>query len=1189
MSVQGSGNLLSQWEIRAVALSNMVKLLATSCMNESRGRIPVGDPWYSGECTWAPRNAAHAVADREPTPVVSRMTLSVMDSSADDQSHAPTSDRISPARLPLIDRACYRPLGEVGRGGLGRVSRMRDTRLVRDVAVKEMLDPKSTRARRFLREALITARLQHPSIVPVYEVGHWPDGAPFYAMKLIAGETLAEALDRTRTLDERLAHLPSVISVINAVAYAHSRGVIHRDLKPANVVLGEFGEAVVVDWGLAKELEVDGAVREPARSAHELGLTTHVGAVIGTPLYMAPEQARCPDVDERADIYSLGAILYQVLTGWPPYGADREAGSGAEVLARLAKEPPLSVRTLAPTVPDELATIVECAMARAPDERYPRAEELAAELQRFSGGQLVRAHRYTLWALVKRWLYRHRALVSLAAVMLLALIVTGSVGVWQVLEQRDDARANFRLARQRQDRLIVAQAELVADPTAAVAWLRNLPDDADNWAQARSVAVVARNRGIARHVWQPHSGSIGALAVSPNGALLASGSEDRTVWLRALATGTAQTLRGPTDWIRDLQFAESPPHWLAAVDKDGGLWVWDQTGVEVYRRSGPHGYDVRVRWSPVEPVLAVFGVNEDIAVHDPESGAVRILIGHRSRVERLAFSPDGQWLASADATGEICLWALAAGRCQVRLGGRTGERVFMVAFTADGQSLVSVGADDALRVWALPSGHLRASHDHGSDVFRLAVAPRGEAIITADDKRIVRLFAGPDGPPQVLGEHGARIYGVDFSADGAWAASWDADGEIRLWDVATGTWRRSLVGHRDEVGHVVFDPSGTRMWSSGLTDGIREWDLVEKSWRRVHGPPGNGNSLAVSPDGQEVVAGYGLGGVVLWELTRGRHRQVIEHRGNVMHLAFLPSGDGFVSAAWDGQIFVYDRKRDEARRLGQHGQSVWRFALSARGDSLATVAGDRSARVWTLPGGEFTPVPMSAVSGVAYAPDGELLAATGRDGSVRLFARTGPESTWIGRSVGAHEGAAGSVTFAPDGQLLLSHGTDGKLRLWDLEGNPRGSRTGHPHGLRMARFSVEHSWLVSLGYEDWHASLWNLDTGASRTIALPKPLDAAWLPGSTQVLITCDDARMRIIDAQTGAMHIFAELPAVADRLRITADGRKLIFLDRAQDIHVWYDDVPRDPAALRVWLTRASSATIDFGRPLQTPAWPDN
>ena len=348
-------------------------------------------------------------------------------------------------------------IGEViATGGMGRISRAYDRRLGRDVALKEVLSP-ALRAR-FDREATITARLQHPAIVPIYEAGTWPDGTAFYTMRLVPGETLTAALERRTTLAERLALLPNVIAVTEALAYAHSRGVIHRDLKPHNILIGEFGETVVIDWGLAKQrgvAEVDARARtEPGQP--EL---TQAGAVVGTPCFMAPEQARGDDLDERADVFALGALLYNLLAGAPPYW-DRSHDS-KELIQAVLSQPPTPLAELAPTAPADLRAIVDRAMQRDPAERYADASAIAAELHRFQAGQLVMTRDYRIRDLLARWVRKHRALVALGSAAIVGLAIVGVVAI----RARREASTALEVGERRGQRTLCATSiPLLANP-----------------------------------------------------------------------------------------------------------------------------------------------------------------------------------------------------------------------------------------------------------------------------------------------------------------------------------------------------------------------------------------------------------------------------------------------------------------------------------------------------------------------------------------------------------------------------------------------------------------------------------------------------------------------------------------------------------------------------------------------------
>ncbi len=357
--------------------------------------------------------------------------------------------------LPEVSHTLYRTADEIARGGMGRIVAAEDQRLHRPVALKELLDPTDENISRFQREALITARLQHPGIVPVYEAGRWPTGEPFFAMKLVSGRPLDQVIAGATTLPARLAILPRLAAACDAIAYAHSQRIIHRDLKPGNVLVGDFGETVVIDWGLAKDLDAvesfDSANRGPRvpRKSRPMETTsstlTVAGSVMGTPAYMAPEQARGETVDQRADVFALGAMLYHVLAGAPPYNAR----TATDVIAAAALGNIVPFATREKHAPRDLVAILDRAMAPEPADRYPHAGELADELRRFLTGSLVEAHRYTVLQRLGRFVKKHRAAVTIGAVAVAGFAIGGSLAVKRVVRERDRAEFEQKIATTR--------------------------------------------------------------------------------------------------------------------------------------------------------------------------------------------------------------------------------------------------------------------------------------------------------------------------------------------------------------------------------------------------------------------------------------------------------------------------------------------------------------------------------------------------------------------------------------------------------------------------------------------------------------------------------------------------------------------------------------------------------------------
>ena len=273
----------------------------------------------------------------------------------------------------------YQLSGVLGRGGMGEVMLAHDPRIGRDVAIKLLHDdlPDDETLARFLREAKIQARLEHPAIVPVHEIGRDEDGRPYFTMKRIAGRTLKELLDDPQTSRQRL--LRALVDVCLAIDYAHARAVVHRDLKPANVMLGDFGEVYVIDWGLAQ------VVGEAARESDVAGMES--SAILGTPGYAAPEQIRGEDVGLAADIYALGSILYEILTRCPLHPRGRDVALDS-TLATPARDP----KTIL-----ELDALCVAALAREPESR-PSARTLATTLESYLDGDRDIARRRVLAA-----------------------------------------------------------------------------------------------------------------------------------------------------------------------------------------------------------------------------------------------------------------------------------------------------------------------------------------------------------------------------------------------------------------------------------------------------------------------------------------------------------------------------------------------------------------------------------------------------------------------------------------------------------------------------------------------------------------------------------------------------------------------------------------------------------------------
>ena len=571
--------------------------------------------------------------------------------------------RSSRASIPPYQR--YRLGAELGRGGLGRVVEAFDTQLGRTVALKEVLPKGPGVAKRFAREVQITARLEHPAIVPLYDSGTHADGRPFYVMRRVTGRPLDEIIKRAPNLAERLVLLPNVLAAIDAVAHAHRRGVIHRDLKPANILVGELGETVVIDWGLAKVVGEEDPEPGIALNIPSAGdsLQTQVGSVFGTPGFMAPEQVRGDELGARSDVYALGATLYQLLAGGPPHAGT----SATEVLEGTLKHEVLPLAEAAPGAPVELVAIVDKALSFEPETRYPNAGALGEDVRRFLAGQLVAAHRYTPRQRIGRFAKRHRAALTIAAAAMVVLAVLAWISVGRVISERDEASsarqaaeldkraaeaARDRLA-ERNDTLIVTQAraQVATNPTEALATLKQLAPSSPKIEEAKAVAQAAVMRGSWFAIHSTDDLTL-STELSPDGKLLLQLSRDGRsrmlrVWdldRRRLVASRPYARAVRTVWLagnKILAYGDTePPEILDPVTSMTSPTALPPLSFAVADATGTH--------------VILVDAQKRASLYDPSAGAqLPLWEGHVVTDQTIA--PDGSWLALVDKQGVIVL------------------------------------------------------------------------------------------------------------------------------------------------------------------------------------------------------------------------------------------------------------------------------------------------------------------------------------------------------------------------------------------------------------------------------------------------------------------------------------------------------------------------------------------------------
>jgi eukaryotic-like serine/threonine-protein kinase len=1030
--------------------------------------------------------------------------------------------------------ASFQILRPLARGGLGEVFVARDGSLNREVALKLIQESQANDPQgkaRFLLEAEITGGLEHPGIVPVYALGESADGRPFYAMRLVRGETLKERIRkfhegssiRRQSLEFRQL-LNHFVRVCDVVAYAHDRGVVHRDLKPSNVMLGKFGETLVVDWGLAKPIDRTGET--PAAVQDELTLrpvsgssvqATMHGSALGTPQYMSPEQAlgQLDRIGSVSDVYCLGATLYCILTGRPPLASLGDIG---EVLRRVALGDIPPARTVKTGIPETLDAICMKAMAARPEDRYPSALALAGDIESWLADEPPLGICESLARRIGRWERRHRTFIrvsGLASIVVALVAVAAALGVNAARNRAEERRrqavtlgAIAEIRKQDADRQRDALRRLTNrlsldrglsllhddDRREGLLWLARsligITGPANPLERATRINMAAWCNSLHRlRDCLDHKGPVRVVAWSSTGQSVATGSDDGTarLWdpLSGASISPPLAHSGPV-----LALAYSPDGTtLATASEDQSARLWNAAAGlprgEPMRHAGPV---TSLAFTPDGTTLYTGSADGLVRSWNSATGQPRgQTLEHGTPVRSIAIAAQGRALASTDDNGSGILWDLASGKRQPIAAGWHGH-VRSMGFSPDGSKLACGGDDGLLRLVDTKSGTILATSStslHSGPIFAVAFRPDGTAVATGSYDTSCRLWRVPDlGPLGRPMEQRGHVWSIAFSPDGSLLAAAYDDNTAQVWNLARYQRHGDPLPHTKSVRAVVFSGDGRSILTACEEGSARIWQLGNGPGI---GQPmdhfANVRVLAARPDGK-VIATVGADGIIrLWDAftTRLIAKQQAHAPARTFELVFNPAGTVLVSGSRDGLLKLWNGATLEPIGTPIRMTSwVRRVAISPDGTTL--VAGDHTGQIGFWDARTGTPLApfvsvLDAVTSLAFNPDGTRLAVCTSAGEGRIWDMT--RFMPVGDPM-RHKGSIQTAVYSPDGTRLVTGSYDKTARIWDVQTmKPLGSPLTHRAYVWSVCFSPDGERILT-GSFDGTAQIWDGHTGRPR-------------------------------------------------------------------------------------------------------------
>ncbi|MEX2667284.1 protein kinase domain-containing protein [Candidatus Uabimicrobium amorphum] len=946
---------------------------------------------------------------------------------------------------------------ELGRGGMGVVYKAQDTKLNRTVAFKIILvDIEERQKQRFLQEARAIAQVDHPNVIKVFEVGEEP--LCYYTMEYIQGGTLSQCIAQKLLKPTALANI--FYKLADALYVMHKQKIVHRDLKPSNIMLSDSGEPKVMDFGLAKVLDSQ---------------ISQSKDFLGTPAYMSPEQINNDNVDAKSDIYSLGASMYEGLTGRPVFQGDEIFN----ILYQIVQDDPIDPRRLNPDIPVDLEAICLKCIEKKPRKRYVSMKFLAKDLKNFMENRPISARPPTKIKALQKWVLRNKAITTIFFVALIAMVLSISIVIFSLHQQTQIKIEEAKKLNHEKNKVEMARQQAVTAHEKAqglVVELRGVKTQLEQSLYRHTIALVDMyNR----------TGDISKVNYYLNKTQFCPPKARGWEWYWLYRQSNQQLFTLEHENYRSSNWRE---YFNCFFSRDGkkifaaisaGIQVWDTNTKAVVKV-------IRLKKTPLCSDLSPDGrtilfntVDGNLQLLDVQTQKVIRKYSHNIiKPEHCTFSPDGSMVACSGKEG-VYIWKTTQKKLFQKL--EKHEKIYACAFSPDNKKIVTGGTFETLQLWDIKSGkHLKEFKGHKNIISYCVYSPDGNKILSTSydgtmklwnrEGKLLHSFEDASTPEKLLKQ---ALSSCHFSPDGRRVISTGKDNILRLWSVKTGKLLARLKGHNDHILNADYSSDGKNVVTISDDGTLKVWSTLKKNNPQIlRGHIAKVNFCSFSSKGNKLISASSDSRLIIWDMKSKKPIKTITgHWGSVRGSLFNESGTKIVSCGKDQTLRIWNNQGKLLKRV-TFGEAI-RSCTWTPNENVAVFIDKKLIFTDMNTGHQKTVLETAGnIRKIAFHPKQPLILILLESKEIQLR----NTNTWkLSAKKKIPDTEATSLTFSPDGKLFVTTHPE-SINVWETKTFKLLKKLqGHDGEVLCGIFTKDGKRFIS--NHDHSLQIWNIDTG----------------------------------------------------------------------------------------------------------------